>query len=140
VRDQILSPTLEGVELLPAAALAKVVADSFAKTSEGLRKALSAADGDLAATASKLRCSQRTLFPTPPLALAQSPSGCLGQPRDLSASQSTRGWCEIPRVFEARCHFCPGQGSRHNGPFAPSGRDPASAGRARHVCTGVRGR
>ena len=71
VRDQILSPTLEGVELLPAAALAKVVADSFAKTSEGLRKALSAADGDLAATASKLRCSQRTLFPTPPLALAQ---------------------------------------------------------------------
>ena len=69
MRDQIMSPTLQGIELLPAAQLSKVVADSLAKTPEGLREALANNDGDLAVTAQKLRGSQRTLFSPPPLTL-----------------------------------------------------------------------
>jgi hypothetical protein len=71
LRDQILSPTLEGVELLPPTQLARLVADSFGKTLEGLREALSLSGDDLAATARKLRASQRTLFPLAPLGLAR---------------------------------------------------------------------
>ena len=39
LRDQILSPTLQGVELLPAAQVIKLVSDSLAKTPEGVRNA-----------------------------------------------------------------------------------------------------
>lgn len=71
LRDQILSPTLQGVELLPAAHLNRVVADALAKTPEGLRDSLAAFDGDLAVTVQKLRGSQRTLFPPSPLTLSR---------------------------------------------------------------------
>jgi len=70
LRDQILSPTLQGVELLPSSQLTKVVTDALVKTPEGLRESLAACDGDLAVTAQKLRTRQRTLFKPAPLALA----------------------------------------------------------------------
>ena len=71
LRDQIVSPTLQGVELLPFAQRTKVVADALAKTPEGLRDAMGTHDDDLAATAQKLRGSQRTLFAPPPLTLSR---------------------------------------------------------------------
>jgi hypothetical protein len=71
LRDQIVSPTLQGVELLPFAQRTKVVADALAKTPEGLRDAMATHDDDLAATAQKLRGSQRTLFAPPPLTLSR---------------------------------------------------------------------
>jgi hypothetical protein len=71
LRDQLLSPTLQGVELLPATQVLRVVADSLAKTPEGLRESLGSYDGDLAVAARRLRSSQRTLFPPPPLTLQQ---------------------------------------------------------------------
>jgi DNA ligase-1 len=69
LRDQLLSPTLQGVELLPAAQVLKVVADSLAKTPEGLRDSLNSYGGDLAVAAQRLRGSQRVLFAPPPLTL-----------------------------------------------------------------------
>jgi hypothetical protein len=69
MRDQLLSPTLQGVELLPATQVLRVVADSLAKTPEGLRESLSSFHGDLAVAARRLRGSQRVLFPPPPLTL-----------------------------------------------------------------------